>query len=291
MKDIPYCLPQILEDVLATATLVSEDDFIHNKVVSHVLGELAALDGFGEDPTDLALTCLRSSYKALGVRDPYESEKSDLNQLAENTLPRIEGYLAECEDTLTTKIKLAAIASGLDYTATSTEHLANEIITGSMEVSHDESEELSSALLKAESVLYILDSAGEIVIDRLLIEEIKSRGIKVSVAVSSQPVLCRALEKDAQEVGINNFAEIISPGADMLGISIKKSSSNFQELFKSADVVISKGESNFQTLYGCNRDVFHLLCFTCSDCAKKVEMRKHESAITFLRTEEVTVEK
>jgi hypothetical protein len=122
----------------------------------------------------------------------------------------------------------------------------------------DERDALARAIDKAETVLFVVDTAGEIALDRLLIEEIAKKA-SVRAVVAHRPVLAMATRADALAVGLDDVAEVIDPGAAMLGLNLRKASSAFRETFANADLVIAKGEMHFTALTPVERSLFFLL--------------------------------
>ena len=112
-------------------------------------------------------------------------------------------------------------------------------------------------------MLYLADNCGEIVYDRLLIEYLFRRGFAITLAVKDGPIINDALLEDALTAGLDRFARIISNGSRCPGTVLDQCSLEFRQLFASADVVISKGQGNFESLSDIDREVFFLLMLKC----------------------------
>jgi damage-control phosphatase, subfamily I len=108
------------------------------------------------------------------------------------------------------------------------------------------SSELKEALSTAKTVLYLGDNAGEIVLDKLFIETLMHPNLYL--AVRGAPVINDATLDDAQYVGIDTVADVISNGYDAPSTIVDGCSPQFQELFNKADVIISKGQGNLEGL-------------------------------------------
>jgi uncharacterized protein with ATP-grasp and redox domains len=123
--------------------------------------------------------------------------------------------------------------------------------------------------LTAKSILYIGDNAGETVFDRILMEHIKKTNGEKNIyfAVKEKPTSNDAMMRDALECGIDGPAEIISSGSGISGTVLSMCSPRFLELFNSADMVISKGQGNYEGLSGVKRRVFFLLAVKCAAIA------------------------
>ncbi len=116
-------------------------------------------------------------------------------------------------------------------------------------------------LSRAGRILYLTDNTGEIVVDRLLIEQLPAG--RVTVAVRGGPVLNDATLADIPAAGLDQIAEIIDNGSDIPGTSLDDCSPAFRDSFNSADAIIAKGQGNFETLRAASVDIFFLLKIKC----------------------------
>jgi uncharacterized protein with ATP-grasp and redox domains len=269
MKNIPDCVPDALQLVIDTAKLVSDDAFIHRKVLSKVLGEISEDPDFGNSPLEFTFRCLKSAYRALGVKDPYETEKARSNKAMLGLEKGFRQYLDVAPDRLGACINLV-LASSIDVDVLGRAEAERDILERlGNPLALDDRETLLKSLTRAESVMYILDNAGEIVMDKLLIEEI-GRKCRVTAVVAAKPLLNLATREDAEAVKLDEVAEVADPGAPMLGLTLEMASSSFREAFAEADVVIVKGEYNYEALCGTEREVFFMLTAYCANLARKL---------------------
>jgi hypothetical protein len=107
------------------------------------------------------------------------------------------------------------------------------------------------------------DNSAETVFDLVLIEELARAGLNVTYAVRSEPVINDATVKDAKAAGIDQIAHVISTGCNAPGTILEECSKEFLDRFYGADVVISKGQGNFESLSECDRDIYFLLKAKC----------------------------
>jgi uncharacterized protein with ATP-grasp and redox domains len=125
---------------------------------------------------------------------------------------------------------------------------------------------LEEALNKHDDVLYLVDNAGEIVFDRILLWKIKSYGVNITLAVKEKPIVNDACMEDALSAGLDEYADIVSTGEDTVGVVYHEFSDDFREIFDDADFIISKGLGNFEGLTELDlkdKDVFYLACAKC----------------------------
>jgi uncharacterized protein with ATP-grasp and redox domains len=127
-------------------------------------------------------------------------------------------------------------------------------------------DEFFGRLSRADNLLYLCDNAGEIVLDSMFIQEIQKAFpfLQITCAVRERPIINDAILRDAEDVGLDRVATVISSGSVYPGTILAETSDAFQELFENADLVISKGQGNFETLLGTDTDrIFFLLRIKC----------------------------
>jgi hypothetical protein len=125
------------------------------------------------------------------------------------------------------------------------------------------------ALARAKRVLYLADNAGETVFDRVLIETLH---VPVSYAVKGGPILNDATLEDALAAGVDSAARIVSTGSDAPGTVLRRCSQEFQQLYHEADLVIAKGQANYETLSADGARTFFLLQAKCSVLARDADV-------------------
>ena len=125
-------------------------------------------------------------------------------------------------------------------------------------------------LRRAEQVLYLGDNAGEIVFDRVLVEEIVGADRQVAFAVKSRPILNDATFEDARAVGMDRLIRVIETGSGEIGVPLARCSDAFRSEFAAADLIISKGQGNFETLSDEKRHIFYLFMAKCPVVAKHI---------------------
>jgi len=128
-------------------------------------------------------------------------------------------------------------------------------------------------LKSAKRVLYLGDNAGEIVFDKVFIKEIKKSGAEVIFAVRSKPVLNDVTMIDAIDVGLDKVAEVIETGSPMIGIVLETCSDEFLKFFNTADIIISKGQGNFETLDETDANIYFILKAKCSVVAQRLNVK------------------
>jgi len=217
-----------------------------------------------------------------GKIDPYVKIKEESNKLALGVYARLKKKVVRSNDRLLTAIELAIAGNIIDYGVKNTLNVGEElkkILNKEDKAIRKESRSIfnygsfRSSLNKSKTILYLADNAGEVVFDRILIEEIKKthKDKNIIYAVKEKPVINDALREDAVCAGIGKMATIVSSGVDTPGTVLSLCSKEFLDIFRHADMVISKGQGNFEALSGCKRPIFFLFMAKCPVIARDVK--------------------
>lgn len=279
----PECIPCILAQVLNTIHRVSRDDWIVGKVLKDTMQEMARYD-LEQSPAELSFEAITFALRALGAKDPYAEDKKRYNRRVLALLPRLRAAVNEAKEPLLAAARYAIVGNVIDLGIESRFDLDEEI-AGALDVplALDASSELKPALKLASRILYVLDNAGEVVFDRLLMELLKNKSLVAVVRKS--PILNDATAEDAREAGIDQFAQITDPSQDMLGVVLPVASEGLRREFRAADVVIAKGQANFETLYGADRPVFFMLRAKCPVVADVLKVQVGDTVLHYYHPE------
>ncbi len=208
--------------------------------------------------------------KVTGVEDPYEQIKAESIKEALELYPKLENYINNSDDKLLTAIRIAIAGNVVDFGINKKYNLETELHNiMEQEFGIFDYTEFKEQLRKANSVLYIGDNAGESVFDRILIEQL---GVPVTYVVRGIPIINDATFQDAVDSGIDKVAEIVSSGTTAPGTIMELCTDDFVERFEEADMVISKGQGNYEGLANVSRQVFFLLKAKCHIVAKHLNI-------------------
>ena len=218
----------------------------------------------GSPPELLAHIWGEISVRESGCFDPMAEIKHNSTQLALKLLPKLRQMVAAAENPFDAALCLAAAGNIIDYGINRDLDLSTveQSIVSIMDQPYDKeaARELKNRMDNAKSILYMLDNCGEAVIDRLLMEPYKE---KLTVGVRGKPVLNDVTPADAVESGID-FAPVIHTGDATAGISFIRSEKSFLEKLHSVDLVIAKGQGNFESMeHIFKRPVFYLFRAKC----------------------------
>ena len=179
-------------------------------------------------------------------------------------LPEVDRAVAKSADPFTTAVKFSIAGNAIDLGAKTTveadvEKTFNEALTRPLEEAAVHA--LAEAIFDAKDVLFLADNAGEIVFDRPLLEQI---GSKVTVAVRGAPTINDATLDDPKRSGLTERFQVISNGSDTPGTWLADCSQEFIQKFDAADLVIAKGQGNYESLNDHPRKIFFLFLAKCA---------------------------
>jgi len=212
----------------------------------------------------------RAFQKYFGEKDIYGEIKKESNDFILERLPQIYDVINSSPDPLLCALKYARLGNYIDFGAlhggVDMTELDRKLATAADEpVDPVEYENLTAELASARKVLYITDNAGEIVLDRVFLEKLKESypNAEFVAATRGAPVINDATREDAAYVGLDKVARIIDNGTDISGTQISEVGEEMKRELLSADVIIAKGQGNFETMLGCALNVYYLFLCKC----------------------------
>ncbi|MGB2599340.1 MAG: ARMT1-like domain-containing protein [Candidatus Omnitrophota bacterium] len=260
MKTYLECIPCFLRQALEAAKLAGADKKTQKKILDEVARALPDFS-LNVTPPEIARTVYGIVENHTGGVDAYKHIKEKSNSMAMELYPRLKKEIEGADDVLLSAVRLAVAGNVIDYGVPHAFDIEGEIEEClEKDFAVFDFDEFREAIAKAKYVLYILDNAGEIVFDKILIEEI---GKDVVCAVREKPIINDVTMDDAMQVGLDKVAKVISSGSDIPGTLIPESSKEFLELYKNADVIISKGQGNYETLADEKMPIFFIFKAKC----------------------------
>jgi len=263
------CIPCFVRQALDSARLATDDEKIQERVVREVLRLASDLD-MSQSPPVIGQQIHRLIRKLIGENDPYRKIKKRFNNLALKLYPELRKQIVSPNNRLETAIRLAIAGNIIDFGVNSSleESCVKETISDSLSGYLDpkQIQSFKDAVTEAEKILYLADNAGEIVFDRLLIEQLPYE--KVTVVVKGMPVINDATMEDAVVAGLTRIVEVIDNGSDGPGTILESCSHNFRKRFDNADLLVAKGQGNYETLSDANKNIFFILKAKCPVIAR-----------------------
>lgn len=251
--------------------MASDDPEAHARVLRAVAKAVSEMD-MDDTPPSMGQVIHRVVREATGRQDPYREVKDRFNALALSLYARLKSMVAESGDPFGTAVRLAVAGNIIDF------GVSSDIDEESLERSISESlawpledgalDALRLAVDSADDILYVGDNAGEIVFDRVLIEEMDTD--RVTFVVRGAPIINDVTMRDAVEVGLTDIVAVVDNGSDAPGTILSDCSQEFHERFLSADVIIAKGQGNYETLSQAPGRIFFVLKVKCPVIARDI---------------------
>lgn len=224
---------------------------------------------------------LDASYREhFGDIDGFEDKKKKYNLLILEKEEEIERTVTGSEDRLLCALKLARVGNYIDFGALKdvSDDTLGDLIKNAPddEIDMDEYSAFKRELTAAKTFVYLTDNCGEIVFDKILIKTVREAfpDLDLKVVVRGRPVLNDATAEDAAFVGIDRIAPVIPNGSGIAGTYLKDISPDVRRLIESADLVLAKGQGNFETLYGCGLNVYYAFLCKCIWFEKRFGMER-----------------
>jgi len=269
MKVFLDCIPCFVRQALDSARLATDDEQTQEKVVREVLRLAADLD-MSQSPPVIGQKIHRLIRSLVGSDDPYYRVKKQFNSLALKLYPDLRKQIISSNDQLETAIRLAIAGNIIDFGVKTslTELEVKKTIGDSLSgyLNPEQVRNFKNAVMEAEEILYLADNAGEIVFDHLLIEQLPIE--KITVVVKGSPVINDATIEDANVVGLDRIVEVIDNGSDGPGTILETCSQYFRDRFEKADLIIAKGQGNYETLSDLDKNIFFILKAKCPVIAR-----------------------
>jgi len=263
------CIPCFVRQALDSVRMVTDDEAVHEQLLRDVLRVSSEMD-LRESPPAMGRDIHRLIRKLSDQSDPYRDVKVACNRLALRLYPELKQRILESDDPLETAVRLAMAGNIMDFGVNARLSMSDvhETIAGSLTQPFNASEmkEFARSLNEVTTILYLADNAGEIVFDRLLIERMPLE--KVTVSVRGAPVINDATMDDAEAVGLTQLVEVIDNGSDAPGTILDDCGEQFRRRFDEADMVIAKGQGNYETLSDSVKDIFFILKAKCPVIAR-----------------------
>ncbi len=183
--------------------------------------------------------------------DPYRSLKDDYNRIAFDRMTSLKAIASRFDDRLEGAVRVAIAGNVINFGIYESIDLDRAIEESfRLPLSGDNYRAFSQEVRIARRILYLCDNAGEIVFDRLLLETLRVMGKDVTAVVKGSPVINDATLDDALAAGLHEYATVIDNGNDGIGTLLESCSAHFLEAYQSAELIISKGQANYETLIG-----------------------------------------
>ncbi|WP_458398421.1 damage-control phosphatase ARMT1 family protein [Anaerotignum sp.] len=233
-----------------------------------VLGIIA--NNAAEEPAPVLLSHIgRLHEEYFGKPFSFDELKKGYNAMMLEKENEIRGKIGEAQDPLALALRFAQIGNFIDFGAM--DSVDDGKLMGFLEqaetlpLSEDTYAKFTENLKTAKKLVYMTDNCGEVVLDKLLLETIAGIALHVekTIIVRGEPVLNDATMEDALQVGIEACGKVIPNGTNIAGTYIPWLSAEAKQAMEEADLLISKGQGNFESLHGCGLNIYYLFLCKC----------------------------
>lgn len=280
MKINEQCLPCLVNQAIKTANLTNAQN--RGELYKKIFALLSHLD-FSKTNPEVVGESYRLIKQHIGCDDPYKETKTYYNQFFLANIDIYNEKIHSIEDA----VKYAIVANIIDFNPVHSN--VNEDIRNffsnidNLEFAINDINLLLDDIQKAKSILYLGDNCGEICFDKLLINRMKNANPQCQIyfGVRGEAVVNDNTEEDAYSVGMDEYAAIVSNGDYSLGTIISRTSPEFKEIYRNADVVIAKGQANYESLSEEDKNIYFLLMAKCKVIAEYIGVE--EKALVCMR--------
>jgi uncharacterized protein with ATP-grasp and redox domains len=272
MKAHLDCVPCFLRQALQAARFVTDNEKKQEEVLRAALDVLRECS-FYSTPPEIAHKVHFTVTEILGADDPYYNVKRESNAAILEMYDSLNRDISTSNNPVDTAIRLAIAGNIMDYgphRSFDVHKTLSKIKT--MKFAVDHTKQLKQTLERAHTIGYITDNAGEIVFDRLLIETI-NRTYNVEkwhVFVKGRPIINDATVEDADQAGLTRVNNVTIEPVELSKEYDARTDPHFLEKLESFDVVISKGQGNYEALSTAKAPIYFLLMAKCSIVAEDI---------------------
>lgn len=266
MQSTLECLPCFLKQAIHAARLSTDSNRRQQKILAAVARLLANMD-LQLSPPENSMAVYETISRLSGCADPFAHLKEQSNTFAADFLAASTPLIRQSDDPLFTALLFSIAGNIIDYGAQQdfdAQSVLDQCLATPLAINHYQ--QLRQAFHKSHSILYLADNAGEIVFDKLVIETMLALDPdkEITVAVKDGPIINDATLADARQIGLPALGRVISNGVVCPGTPVSRCSAEFRQLFSQADLIISKGQGNFETLSLVKAPIFFLLTVKCA---------------------------
>lgn len=264
MRTFIDCMPCFVRQSLEAIRQATDDVSMHEQMLRRILSLTSAMD-MSQSPPSVGRQIHEWVRNLSGNDDPYRLIKRQFNNVALGMVPQLRHRITTSVDPLETAIRLAIAGNIIDFGVYGSiqqndlEKTINDCLAAEFDIV--ELAEFKSAIAEVNTILYLADNAGEIIFDRLLIEQLPFE--KITLAVKGSPIINDVTMEDAVTAELTSLVDVIDNGSNAPGTLLEDCSAEFLTRFEKADLVIAKGQGNYETLSDTNRPIYFLLKAKC----------------------------
>ncbi len=265
------CVPCYIRQALEAAKMATNDRKLHEQILRESLIVASEFDTNSSGFT-LQAKIKKVMKKLLPAVDPYKEVKKKFNDIVMGFADELKEIIRNSKDPFETSLRISLAGNIIDFGPATT--LNKEILEKAIKKSLSQKLDnkkvklLKKNIDEAERILFIGDNAGEIVLDKIFIESLPYE--KITYAVRGGPALNDATIEDAEMIGMMDCVKVITTGLDMPATILPLCSKEFLNKYNNSDLIISKGQGNYEALCDEDKNIFFLLKIKCPVVAKNL---------------------
>lgn len=273
MKSSLHCLPCFLQQTIKAAQLSTSDPVLQRRILDKIAELLPSLD-LEKTPPENSIPVYETIAMMSGCADPFWDLKKKSTAFALEMVDDVNKSIVTSSDPLYTAIIFSIAGNIIDYGSQQdfdADSALNKCLHTPLAI--NDYQDLHHDIAKSNLLLYLGDNAGEIVFDALVIETLKQvyPTLEIVFAVKENPIINDALMDDAIESGLTEICHVITNGTGCPGTPLDDCSTEFQDFFTKADLIISKGQGNYETLSETQAPIYFLLTVKCPIVASHLQ--------------------
>ncbi|MBC7326604.1 DUF89 family protein, partial [bacterium] len=248
MRIKPDCLICVLRQCLEATSLARADEEKAFLAIKEA-GKLIPQFTLNDTPMSVTLKMHRAVRLTLGVNDPYKEVKKEFNEKGAKAYPYLCELMSKSGSPLETAVRIAIGGNIVDYALPIEKDLDKSLNTAlNAPLPAEDWKIFTEELSRVKNIFYLLDNAGEIFYDKILIEHLLKEGYNVKVAVRGGPAINDATLEDAEYAGLTEMTDVITTGIDTVGFIFELASPEFLKVLSEAELIIAKGQANLESL-------------------------------------------
>ncbi|NOQ39677.1 MAG: DUF89 family protein [Anaerolineales bacterium] len=267
MRTFPECYDCLIQQALSAMNSAEVDQKTQAQIIKKVMNTIEKADD-SLSPPELASQTNRIVRESVEIDDLYQELKSKSHHIAMEHLGNLRDLSKQGRDKLEQGLKISAAGNMVDILHAREYHLWHEVDAAiRQELLGGSVEAFRKRITESPYLLYLADNVGETIFDRVFIETLD---IPVIYAVKGGAIINDATLEDALAAGIDQVAKIIETGSRGPGTILNQCSEEFQNLFEKSDVILAKGQANYETLDSQGDKVFFLLRVKCPIISREI---------------------
>lgn len=280
MKINSFCLACLIN--LQESQVRGFDD--EEKKMTYMREVLAFLSSCNPELSSPALVkpLSRIYEKYWGKHDSMEDVKKEFNDYLLSIEGEIERQIRKHSDPVEAALCYARTGNYIDYAAVKdiTKEKLLELFEeqGSAGLEKDVYRQFRTDLEKASSLVWLTDNCGEIVLDKIAMKILREQypELKITAIVRGEPVVNDADMEAACYVGLDRIVDVKGNGSGIAGTDLSDISDESRRIIEEADLIISKGQGNFETIHGCGLNIYYLFLCKCDWFVRKFNAERFE---------------